>query len=205
MPENPIMPPRIASNMLSGRLLGNPTSRNIICITSIIIMLEDPIVAVRDAPILLSPVEYESEPIKGSSENNSMTTVMKTICWLYWMYGVSIDVSCVGPCCCISLNNVTTIKDPISIKPEISIEVDATSMDECLETSLVRKRTPNANPNAESIASRSPKVMINGDEDDDDDENSISFQPIFSPSTLVVESLITAKMNPNNATAIPMM
>lgn len=196
------MPPKTASNMLSGRLLGNPTSRNIICITNVRIMLEDPMVAVRDAPILLSPVEYESEPIKGSSENKSRTTVTKTICWFCWMYGMSIGVSYVGPCCCISLNNVPTIKDPISIKPEISMEVAATSMGECLETSLVRKRTPNANPNAESIASRSPKVIINCDEDV---ENNISFQPTFSPAILTLESLIVAKMNPNNATAIPMM
>lgn len=85
IPKNPIMPPTTPRNMLSGRLLGNPTSPNKICTTSVIIILEDPMVAVRDAPILLSPVEYEREPTKGSRENNNKTTVMKTICWLFWM------------------------------------------------------------------------------------------------------------------------
>lgn len=105
--------------------------------------------------------------------------------------------------CCISYNDTPTIKDPTSINPEISMEVAATSIDECLRTSFVRKRTPNANPNAESIASISPKVIIIiGDEDD---VNSIPLQPTLSSASLILESLIRAKMNPNNAIAIPMI
>ncbi len=85
------------------------------------------------------------------------------------------------------------------MNPEISIEEEATSIDECFDTSFVRKRTPNANPNAESIASISPKVILNV-------SGKVNpFQPIFSLSSLKLESLIMAKTNPNNAKAIPMM
>ncbi len=89
------------------------------------------------------------------------------------------------------------------MNPEISIEEEATSIDECFDTSFVRKRTPNANPNAESIASISPKVILNVSGKVDPFGN--PFQPIFSLSSLKLESLIMAKTNPNNAKAIPMM
>ena len=52
-----------------------------------------------------------------------------------------------------------TIK-PTKINPATNIEDPATSIDECIETSLVKKRTPIANPRAERIASISPKVII---------------------------------------------
>jgi hypothetical protein len=43
---------------------------------SVIKILEDPIVAVRDAPILRRPVEYDKEPINGINENrNNMVIV----------------------------------------------------------------------------------------------------------------------------------
>ena len=52
---------------------------------------------------------------------------------------------------------------PIKINPEINMEAPATSMGEYKETSFVENRTPIANPNAERIASISPKViMIDG-------------------------------------------
>ena len=47
--------------------------------------------------------------------------------------------------------------------PDKNNDAPATSMDECFETSLVKKRTPSANPKAETIASISPKVMIGSD------------------------------------------
>lgn len=50
------MPPRIARNIFSGKLLVIPNSFSIICIKTVIRILEDPIVAVIDAPILLKPV-----------------------------------------------------------------------------------------------------------------------------------------------------
>lgn len=89
------------------------------------------------------------------------------------------------------------------MNPEISMEEDATSIDECLDTSFVRKRTPNANPNAESMASISPMVILNVSGNVDTFDN--PFQPIFSSSSLMLESLIMAKTNPNNAKAMPMM
>jgi hypothetical protein len=90
------------------------------------------------------------------------------------------------------------------MNPEISIEEAATSIDECLDTSFVRKRTPNANPNAEKMASKSPKVILNVSVSSSDAfGNPLQF--IFSLSPLMLESLIMAKMNPNNASTIPMM
>ena len=56
IPRNPKTPPRIARNIFSGRLLVIPNSFSIICIKTVIRILEDPMVAVIDAPILLKPV-----------------------------------------------------------------------------------------------------------------------------------------------------
>ena len=89
------------------------------------------------------------------------------------------------------------------MNPEISIEEAATSIDECLDTSFVRKRTPKANPNAESMASKSPNVILNVSANVDAFDNLL--QSIFSLYPLMPESLIMAKMNPNKARAIPMM
>jgi len=83
IPKKPIMPPNIARNMLLGRLPGIPTSTNRSCTTSVIIMLEEPMVAVRDAPILLKPVEYDRDPTKGSNENTIKTITMSINCWLF--------------------------------------------------------------------------------------------------------------------------
>jgi len=52
----------------------------------------------------------------------------------------------------------TTTNKPIKINPETNNEEPATSSGEWIETSLAKKRTPIANPNADIIASISPKV-----------------------------------------------
>ncbi len=57
IPKNPMMLPKMARNTFSGKWLANPNSFNIIWMMSVITMLEDPIVAVRDAPILRRPIE----------------------------------------------------------------------------------------------------------------------------------------------------
>lgn len=45
---------------------------------NVIRILEEPMVAVRDAPILLKPVEYDKEPMNGINENrNKMMMVTK--------------------------------------------------------------------------------------------------------------------------------
>ena len=70
IPKKPVMPPSTAKYMLLGRLFGNPATTNRTCKMSVIKMLEEPMVAVREAPILLSPVEYERDPANGSNEKN---------------------------------------------------------------------------------------------------------------------------------------
>lgn len=53
-----------------------PNSFKIICNTIVISILDDPNVAVSDAPILLKPVEYDNEPINGSNENNRRMAIL---------------------------------------------------------------------------------------------------------------------------------
>jgi hypothetical protein len=57
IPKNPMMLPKMARKMFPGKWLTNPNSLNIIWIMRVITRFEEPIVAVRDAPILLSPIE----------------------------------------------------------------------------------------------------------------------------------------------------
>lgn len=83
IPKKPMIPPNTARYMLLGKLLGNPTPTNRSCATSVIIMLEEPMVAVRDAPILLRPVEYDNDPTNGSNENTIKITTMIISCWLF--------------------------------------------------------------------------------------------------------------------------
>jgi hypothetical protein len=75
-----MMPPTTAKYMLLGRLVGNPISPNKSWATRVIMMLEEPMVAVRDAPILLSPVEYDNDPTKGSNENTIKITTTIISC-----------------------------------------------------------------------------------------------------------------------------
>lgn len=83
MPKKPMVPPNAARYMLLGKLPGNPTSTNSSCATSVIMMLEEPMVAVRDAPILLRPVEYDNDPTNGSNEKSTKTIIMIISCWLF--------------------------------------------------------------------------------------------------------------------------
>ena len=57
-----------------------PNSFNMICITTVRRILEDPMVAVRDAPIILKPVEYDKEPINGINENKIMIAIINGCC-----------------------------------------------------------------------------------------------------------------------------
>ena len=57
IPRNPKTPPRIARKIFWGRLLTIPNSFSIVWSNTVIRMLEDPIVAVIDAPTLLKPVK----------------------------------------------------------------------------------------------------------------------------------------------------
>ena len=57
IPINPIIPPIIARKIFSGKLLVIPNCLSTICIITVIRILEEPMVAVMEAPILLMPVE----------------------------------------------------------------------------------------------------------------------------------------------------
>lgn len=76
------------------------------------------------------------------------------------------------------------------------MEVPATSIDECSETSLVRKRTPIPNPNADSIASISPKVIsVDGSGD---------VMTVCMPFNVCVPISLNMEIkNPINARTIP--
>jgi hypothetical protein len=82
------------------------------------------------------------------------------------------------------------------INPEISMEAPATSIEECSETSLVRKRTPIPNPNAERMASISPKVISV------DGSGGVITVCMLSKTSMPISLTIEIK-NPINARTIP--
>jgi hypothetical protein len=200
MPRNPVTPPKMARNMFSGKWLLMPNSFNASCIITVISILEDPMVDVRDAPILLKPVEYDNEPINGSNENN------KKIIILNINGSLSKDTSFDGNTAWSAPYDNPAIIKPTRIKPEVNIDAPATSIDEYLKVSLVRKSTPTAKPKAERIASTSPKLIIIAD--NDDDPATVVDDAILLVSVLSVRprwvSLTTAIQNPSSAILMPM-
>ena len=86
----------------------------------------------------------------------------------------------------IDVWDVDRIRIVAKINPEIRSEAPVTSIEVCLLTNLVIAITPPAKANAESIASKSPKVMTNGN--------------IGLKSN---ERLETVAKNPNNAIITP--
>jgi hypothetical protein len=129
-------------------------------------ILEDAIVEVSDAPILSRPTTYSNAAARGNRE--------KDIKYIHSGI-VGIDVS-----------DVDKIRIVAKINPEIRSEAPVTSIEVCLLTNLVIAITPPAKANAESIASKSPKVMTNGN--------------IELKSN---ERLETVAKNPNNAIITP--
>ena len=71
IPRNPRIPPTIPRKIFSGRLLVIPNCLSVICMITVIRILEDPMVAVIEAPILLRPIEYDRDPINGSNEKRT--------------------------------------------------------------------------------------------------------------------------------------
>jgi hypothetical protein len=71
IPRNPRIPPTIAREIFSGRLLVIPNCLSVICMITVIRILEEPMVAVIEAPILLRPIEYDRDPINGSNEKRT--------------------------------------------------------------------------------------------------------------------------------------
>ncbi len=83
--------------------------------------------------------------------------------------------------------------------PDRNIEAPATSIEEYLDTSLLRKSTPIANPKAEIIASASPKPI--GPRAD----IAVVLTKRTLPLVLKSASLSRANINPINAKLIPTM
>jgi hypothetical protein len=105
-------------------------------------ILEDAIVEVSEAPILSSPITYSNAAASGKREKDIKYIHSGT---------VGIDVW-----------DVDRIRIVANINPEIKSEAPVTSIVVCLLTSSVITITPPAKANAESIASKSPKVITSG-------------------------------------------
>ena len=103
-------------------------------------MLEDAIVEVSEAPILLRPMTYNNAASRGTRENTiryAQSSIFK---------------------CDVEVADIITAK----IKPEINNEAPDTSRGLCVSTSFVISITPAAKAKAETIASKSPKVSETG-------------------------------------------
>ena len=93
------------------------------------------------------------------------------------------------------------------MRPAINMDAPATCIGECFKISLLRNRTARAKPSAEMIASISPKLIIESNED--------SFGVVTMAvailnistllATLTSKSLTIAKMNPMEPKKIPIM
>ena len=105
-------------------------------------ILEDDIVEVSEAPILSSPITYSNAAASGKRENNTK----------------NIHSGAVG----IDVWDVDRIRRIAKINPEIKSEAPVTSIVVCLLTSLVITIVPPAKANADTIASKSPKVITTG-------------------------------------------
>jgi len=152
--------------MFSGRLLSIPSPLKRSCKNRVNKILEDAIVEVSEAPILSSPITYSNAAASGKRENNTNNMHSGTVGTDIW--------------------DVDRTSRIAKINPEIKSEAPVTSIVVCLLTSLVITITPPAKANADSIASRSPKVITNGN--------------IVLKSN---ERLETVAKNPNNAIITP--
>jgi hypothetical protein len=90
---------------------------------------------------------------------------------------------------------------PPKSKPEVNIDAPATSIEEYFKINLLRKRTPIAKPNAERIASISPKLITDNNEDTD-------VKVVFTALLLLITisiSLAKAIKNPMSPIPIPII
>src|SRR5919205_784929 len=126
--------------------------------------------------------------MNGSNENNRKTTILNTNGCL--KKNISLDSRTAWSAAYDDIIIPTIIK-PTRIKPEVSIEAPATSKDECLIVSLVRKMTPPAKPKAERIASISPKLIIITDDFATVAETAVILVSVLSGTAKLV-SLTTA-------------
>jgi hypothetical protein len=90
---------------------------------------------------------------------------------------------------------------PPKTKPEVNIDAPATSIEEYFKINLLRKRTAIAKPNAERIASISPKLIIDNNEDTDVE---VVFTALLLLTTIST-SLAKAIKNPMSPILIPII
>src|SRR5438093_6501729 len=91
---------------------------------------------------------------------------------------------------------------PPKSKPEVNIDAPATSIEEYFKINLLRKRTAIAKPNAERIASISPKLIIDNNEDTD---VKVVFTALLLLTTTISTSLAKAIKNPMSPILIPII
>lgn len=125
-----------ASRMFSGMLVPIPNPRKRSWNSRVNRILEDAIVDVSEAPILLSPTTYSKAADNGKRENMSKN-IQST---------------------CGCNKGVHIMRIDVKINPEIKSEAPDTSTELCFSTNLVISITPAANVKADSIASKSPNV-----------------------------------------------
>jgi hypothetical protein len=128
-----------ASRMFSGTLVLIPNPRNKSWNKRVNRILEDAMVDVSEAPILLSPTTYSNAANSGNREKRTKNIQSR------------LDNE-------LDNEGVRKMRIVAKINPEIKSEAPDTSMGLCLSTSLVMSITPAANVKADSIASKSPNV-----------------------------------------------
>lgn len=134
------MAPITARGIFCGKIAPIPTSLKTSCKKRVIKILEDAIVDVREAPILLRPITYNNAASRGTKENKIRYTQFSILK------------------CGIEVVDII----PAKIKPEINNEAPDTSRGLWVSTSFVIIITPAPKAKAETIASKSPKVSETG-------------------------------------------
>lgn len=126
-----------AKRIFSGRLALIPKARKISWKSNVNRILDDAMVEVSEAPILLSPMTYKNAAVIGTKENKTKNIKLPI---------PGYDVAIRG------------MRIAARIKPEMRSELPDTSMELCLSRSFVMNIMPAAKLKAEHIASKSPNV-----------------------------------------------
>jgi hypothetical protein len=140
--ENSQSAPTIASRIFSGMLVLIPIPRTRSWKNRVNRILEDPMVEVSEAPILLSPTTYSSPAASGARENRAKNIQSLTPGYV--------------------VEDGHRMRFAVKIRPEIKSEAPYTSLEPCLSTNLVMNITHAVKAIAESIASKSPNVKAVG-------------------------------------------
>jgi hypothetical protein len=127
-----------AKRIFSGRLALIPKARKTSWKSNVNRILEDAMVEVSEAPILLSPMTYKNAAAIGTKEKKTKNIKLPI---------PGYDVAIRG------------MRNAARIKPEMRSELPDTSMELCLSTSLVMNIIPAPKVKAEHIASKSPNVI----------------------------------------------